>query len=42
MINSNFFKQHAIWLVFIAEIIIFAIASDGTFITKRAAGSPYL
>ncbi len=35
MINSNFFKQHAIWLVFIAEIIIFAIASDGTFITGR-------
>ncbi len=35
MLNANFLKQNAIWLVFIAEIIIFAIASDGTFITGR-------
>ena len=25
MLNANFLKQNAIWLVFIAEIIIFAI-----------------
>lgn len=35
MLKANFLKQNAIWLVFIAEIIIFAIASDGTFITGR-------
>ena len=35
MLNANFLKQNAIWLVFIAEIIIFAIASDGTFISGR-------
>ncbi|MBP5244666.1 MAG: ABC transporter permease [Succinivibrio sp.] len=35
MLNANFLKQNAIWLVFLAEIIIFAIASDGTFISGR-------
>ncbi len=29
------FKQNAIWLVFILEIIIFAVASEGTFTTQR-------
>lgn len=29
------FKQNAIWLVFILEIIIFAIANEGTFTTQR-------
>ena len=31
--NNSFVKQNAIWLVFIIEVIIFAIASGGTFIT---------
>ena len=30
--SKNFLKSNAIWLVFIIEVIIFAIASGGTFI----------
>lgn len=32
---GKFFKQNAIWLVFIIEIAIFAWASNGTFISER-------
>ncbi|MBQ7264032.1 MAG: ABC transporter permease [Synergistaceae bacterium] len=32
---GKFFKQNAIWLVFLIEIAIFAWASDGTFISQR-------
>ena len=31
--SNQLFKQNAIWLVFVIEIIIFAVASHGTFIT---------
>ena len=31
--SNQLLKQNAIWLVFIIEIIIFAIASHGTFVT---------
>lgn len=31
----NFVRSNAIWLVFLAEVIIFAIASHGTFISKN-------
>ena len=30
---KNVLKSNAIWLVFILEVIIFAVASGGTFIT---------
>lgn len=32
MKTKNFFKTNAIWLVFIVEVIVFAIASNGAFI----------
>ncbi len=32
---ASIFKQNAIWLVFILEIIIFAVASEGSFVTQR-------
>ena len=35
MLNSAFIKQNAIWLVFLIEILIFAIASEGTFVSGR-------
>ena len=33
--SANLIKSNAIWLVFIAEVIIFAIASGGTFLTPN-------
>ena len=33
--SANLTKSNAIWLVFIAEVIIFAIASGGTFLTPN-------
>ena len=32
---KQFLKSNAIWLVFIVEVIIFAVASGGTFVTGK-------
>ena len=32
---KNILKSNAIWLVFILEVVIFAVASGGTFITSN-------
>ena len=33
--SNNLLKSNAIWLVFLAEVIIFAVASGGTFISSN-------